>query len=60
MPRFTLNTGLAVLTLAHKGRRPRLCAPRVTTTKGTKLSLPLNKSQMCPLPCMRVDEASLS
>lgn len=60
MPHFILTTGLAGLTLAHKGRRPRLCAPRVKTAEGTELTLALNKSQMRPLRCTPVDGTSLS
>lgn len=60
MPCFILATSLAGLTLAHKGRRPRLHAPRVTTAEGTKLTLALNKSQMQPFLCTRVDGASPS
>lgn len=60
MPRFILTSGLAGLTLAHKGRRPRLCTPKVTTAEGIELTLALNKSQTCPHLCTRLDEASLS
>lgn len=60
MPHFTLNTGLAELTLAHTGRRPRLCADRVTAAEGTMLTLALNMSQMRLLQCAWTGHCLLS
>lgn len=49
MPCFILTTGPAGLPLAHEGRRPSLCAPRVTNAEGPKLTLSLKNRQTGPL-----------
>lgn len=60
MPHFILNTGLAELTLAHTGRRPRLCTNRVTAAEGTMLTLALDMGQMCLLQCVWTGHRLLS
>lgn len=46
MPCFIPTTSPAGLPLAHEGRRPSLCVPRVTNAEGTELTLSLTKRQM--------------
>lgn len=48
MPCFIPTTGPAGLPLAHEGRRPSLCGPRVTNAQGTELTLSLKNRQTHP------------